>query len=119
MRWLAHVLLLLGVLRHFTWEHFEQAALVWNISGAAVICALLYLLWRQHRGLVVGLVACWFAYEEALVMVCSTWRIFDWWPVAKGEAQCSAGFDLNFQAISLVAIGALIAKVSSDHADRS
>jgi hypothetical protein len=109
---LAALLLLLGVTRHMLWEHVEAQALVWNLCGALVIGALLVRVWQQNRGVVIGLVVLWFLYEEALVAICSTWRIFDWWYVGQGEEQCSARLGFKLGAFSLVLIGALIAKVA-------
>lgn len=113
MKNLAAGLLLLGVVRHVLWEHTEAQALVWNLCGALVIGALLFQVWRQNRGVLVGLVVLWFLYEEAMVAICSTWRIFDWWYVGQGEEQCSARIGFKVGALSLVLIGALIAKVAS------
>ncbi len=112
MKNVAAGLLLLGVIRHGLWEHVEAQALVWNACGALVISALLVLMWRKSRGIAVGVVIAWWLYEEALVVVCSTWRIFDWWYVGQGEEQCSARLGFKIGAFSLVLIGALIAKVA-------
>ena len=112
MKNLAAGLLLLGVVRHTLWEHVEAQALVWNLCGALAMSALLVLVWRAHRGVVAGLVVMWWLYEEALVAVCSTWRIFDWWYVGQGEEQCSARLGFKIGAFSLVLIGALISRVA-------
>ncbi len=113
MKNLAAGLLLLGVIRHVLWEHVEAQAPVWNLCGAIAMSVLLVPVWRSHRGVATGLVALWWLYEEALVAVCSTWRIFDWWYVGQGEEQCSARLGFKIGAFSLVLIGALIAKVVS------
>ncbi|NBW08274.1 MAG: hypothetical protein EBR82_09625 [Caulobacteraceae bacterium] len=112
MKNLAAGLLLLGVIRHVLWEHVEAQALVWNLCGALVIGALLVQVWRQNRSVVVGLVVLWFLYEEAMVAICSTWRILDWWYVGQGEEQCSARIGFKIGAFSLVLIGALISRVA-------
>ncbi len=112
MKNLAAGLLLLGVVRHVLWEHVQAQALVWNLCGALAMGVLLFLVWRQNQSIAVGLVVLWWQYEEALVALCSTWRIFDWWYVGHGEEQCSARLGFKVGAFSLVLIGALIAKVT-------
>lgn len=105
-------MLLLGVLRHVTWEVVDQQALVWNLCGAVVISVLLIQRWMDKRGVALGLVVLWFLYEEALVGICSAWRIADWWPVAIGEGQCNLKFGAKLSSISLVLIGLLIVRIS-------
>lgn len=115
MNLLAVVLLLAGVVRHHAWELVGPAALVWNVCGAAVIALLiLLLLKREPKQLPLDLVAVagWFLYEEMLVAACSAWRIFDWWPVAAGEEQCSARIGIKLGSLSLVLIGLLIVMVA-------
>lgn len=110
---LAILLLLAGVIRHLSWEYFNEPALIWNATGALVISLLLGLIWNQNKGKVIGLVILWFLYEEMLVAVCSTWRIFDWWSAMDSEEMCSSRIGFKLGSFSLVLLGALIVKVAS------
>lgn len=124
MNRIAAALLLLGVLKHFGYElapadmSDERVGLVWNALGSLATTGLLAIVWARYRSPVVGLVVMWWLYEEALVCVCSAWRLVDWWPVAEGEQQCTAKLGPNLGAISLVIVGACIAKVSSERRSR-
>lgn len=98
-------LLLLGVLRHQAWTHSSAPSLAWNLCGAVVVSALLLIALRGQRGVLLWLVASWWLYEEALVGICSAWRMWDWWPVAAGEEQCSARVGVHLGALSWVIVG--------------
>jgi hypothetical protein len=101
-------MLLIGALRHYGWALFEGStrALVSKASGAAAICCLLLVVWHLQRSRPLGAVLLWWAWEECQVALCSTWFIFDPWPVAPGQAMCSAraGFDLGALGIFVVAL---------------
>lgn len=116
MKPLAALLLLLGVIRHLGYGVLqpELQALAWNTSGSILIAALLVLVWWTYRGYLLGSVVLWMLYEEALVGLCSTWRMIDWWPVQPGEEQCTARLGPRLTSFSLVMIGALIARVSDE-----
>jgi hypothetical protein len=75
------------------------------------MAALVILIWREKKTPLVTLVVLWWLSEEFLVMTCSFWRIIDWWPIPLGEDQCTAKFGYTAAAISLVALGAIAAKV--------
>lgn len=66
---------------------------------------------RAYWGPLVAAVGAWWLYEEALVALCSLWRMFDWWQVLPGQEQCSARVGFKLGAISLVILGALTATV--------
>ena len=106
------ILLLLGVIRHEVWEMTEHGALVWNLCGAVVVSCLVIREWGRTSGKAMAAVCMWWLYEESLVGICSTWRIFDWWQVTAGEQQCTARFGFKFGALSLVLLGLIIYKVA-------
>lgn len=115
------MLLLLGVIRHLGYAVFapELQAVAWNALGSLLIGFLLALVWWAYRGYLLGSVVLWMLYEESLVALCSTWRILDWWPVQPGEEQCMARLGPRLTSVSLVMIGALLARVgSNDRASR-
>lgn len=96
--------------RHYgwTWAPLELRGLVSKALGSV---AALALLWLIMRGLKPGDdLARWaiilYAWHESSVVLCSTWFIFDPWPIATGQAMCSArvGFDLTALGLLLVAI---------------
>ena len=124
MNRIAAALLLLGVLKHFGYELApadmapERVGLVWNALGSLTTMGLLAIVWTKYHGPVVGSVIAGWLYEEMLVGICSTWRLVDWWPVAEGEQQCTAKMGPSLGAISLVIVGACIAKVSSERRSR-
>lgn len=107
MKPLAFVLLLAGVLRHYSWEWFppEIQAQVWNIAGASVI--VFFLLTMPKEGTLWVMI--WWLVEEAQVILCSVSWLVRPWVVKPGEAQCSAllGFDLG--TIGLFAVAAILA----------
>ena len=97
-------LLLLGVLRHYSWELFapEIQAQVWNAVGSMVI--VIFLLATVSRATL--LVVIWWIAEEAQTILCSIGWILSPWEVKKGEAQCSAllGFDLSSAGLLAVSM---------------
>jgi len=100
-------LLLLGVLRHYSWELAppEIQAQVWNAVGSMVI--VIFLLAVASRDSL--LVVIWWIAEEAQTILCSIGWILKPWTVKPGEAQCSAllGFDLSsagLLAVSLILV---------------
>lgn len=107
----AVALLLGGAIRHLGWENSPEPALAWNAMGAMSVMLLLSLvMWKHWRAPVIAVVT-WWAYEEALVLTCSTWRMFDWWYASPEEEMCSARLGFKLGAFSLVLIGFLICKV--------
>lgn len=67
--------------------------------------ALVVALLKGRRGVLLWIVASWWLYEEALVGICSAWRMWDWWPVAAGQEQCSARLGVHLGALSWVIVG--------------
>ncbi len=107
MKAIAAAFLLLGVLRHYSWELAppEIQAQVWNAAGSIVIT--IFLLATVSRDTL--LVVIWWIAEEAQTILCSVGWIIKPWEVKKGEAQCSAllGFDLSsagLLAVSLILV---------------
>ena len=105
MKSAAALLLLLGVSRHYLWEIVrpEWMAHVWNITGALVITAFLWAFAYRWRETV--LIAIWWTFEEAQVVICSTWLMLNPQPVKDG-GQCSTllGFDLSTLGLLLIAL---------------
>jgi hypothetical protein len=104
MKPLAATLLLLGVLRHYSWELFEPEiqANIWNVCGSIVIVIFLLAVASRESLLVV----IWWIAEEAQTILCSIGWILSPWEVKKGEAQCSAllGFDLSSAGLLAVSM---------------
>ena len=99
--------MLLGALalRHYFYGAFphEYAALVWNITGAALFLALLvYVAFRVRRGWVLYPLAWWMA-EEILVIGCNAAFIVSPWVVPAGQDMCS-----SLLQIDLGRLGALV-----------
>jgi hypothetical protein len=103
----AAALLLLGLLRHYSWELVkpEYQAQVWNIVGSMVITIFLLALWSRET----APITIWWLAEESQTMVCGTWWILSPWEVKPGEAQCSSllGFDLS--TLGLLAVSLILA----------
>lgn len=99
------LMLAVGASRHYGW-HLGPDALAGLASkalGAAAILCLLALLYERMRyGLPVFV---WWAWEETQVLLCTTWFMVEPWPVAPGQAICSAkvGFDIGAVGILVVA----------------
>ena len=97
-------LLLLGVLRHYSWELVRPdiQAQVWNACGSIVIVIFLLAVVSRQTALVV----IWWLAEEAQTILCSVGWILSPWEVKPGEAQCSAllGFDLSTLGLLVVAM---------------
>lgn len=97
-------LLLLGLLRNYSWEWFkpEIQAQVWNAAGAIVIS--IFLLATVSRTTLP--VVIWWIAEEAQTALCSVAWIYSPWEIKKGEAQCSAlfGFDMSTAGLLVVSL---------------
>jgi hypothetical protein len=104
------LLLLMLASRHYGWALAapEQQARVWNILGAAVICA--FILERIRRTTGVELfVLLWFLVEELMVIECSSLRMWlDWW-TPPGQGMCSGLIRYDLGTIGLAIIGLLAA----------
>ena len=99
--------LILGALalRHYGYSAFphQYAALVWNITGAALfLAALVYVALRVRRGWVLYPLGWWMA-EEAMVIGCNAAYIGKPWTVKPGEDMCS-----SLLALDLGLVGALV-----------
>jgi hypothetical protein len=104
VKWFSASILVLGVFRHYGWEHMPVDAqrFVWNASGSVMI---LFLLWATAWPLA-RLVVLWLTFEELQVIACSLTRIARPQPIGTGQAQCSdlLGFDLGTIGVALVAV---------------
>ena len=100
----AAALLLLGVLRHYSWElsPVEMQAQVWNAAGSIVI--VIFLLATASKA--TAAIVIWWIAEETQTILCSIGWIIKPWEVKPGEAQCSAllGFDLSSAGLLAVAL---------------
>ncbi len=118
--------LLVGLLtRHQLWELVppQIQAKVWNVCGALVMLALLAYVGYKERSLLVWVVIELWAYEENLVLVCTTWRMLDPWIVGPGEGQCSAKLGFRLSIITTVVAGIIAINIldrlrSSNQGDR-
>lgn len=109
---LAMILLAVGATRHYGWALADapMRGLASKALGAVAILCLLWIVYSLSRA--AALVLLWWAWEELQVILCSTWFAFDPWPVAQGEAMCSAklGFDLG--ALGVLFISLLLLRLS-------
>ncbi len=103
------LLLAVGASRHYGWAlgPDAMAGLASKALGAAAILYLLAVVWEHTRaGAAIFL---WWAWEELQVLTCTAWFMADPWPVAQGQAICSAkaGFDLGAVGILIIALLAM------------
>lgn len=81
-----------------------MAGLASKALGAAAILYLLAVVWEHTRaGAAIFL---WWAWEELQVLTCTAWFMVDPWPVAQGQAICSAkaGFDLGAAGVLILSL---------------
>ena len=103
----AYALLLVAAVRHYGWEIAppELRGLLSKALGAMAIIALVWIIDSlvQHWG--VRLVALIWTWEQMQTVICSAWYAVEPWPVATGQAMCSAkaGFDLGAIGVMFVA----------------
>ena len=97
-------LLLLGAIRHQAWDLFDAGALAWNICGSIVVCVLLVKAVWTERSRLSWLIVAWWLYEEFLIILCSAWRMVEWWQVLPGQEQCSARLGVHLGAVSMVIV---------------
>lgn len=104
------VLLVIMALRHYAWRWVpvEHAGMVSKALGSVAALVLLWLLSSYLRP--ADKLAAWalvlYALHEASAVLCATWFIVAPWPIATGQAMCSAkiGFDLGALGLLLVAL---------------
>ena len=103
------LLLAVGASRHYGWALGSDATagLASKALGAAAILYLLAVVWEQTRA--GAAILLWWAWEELQVLTCTAWYMADPWPVAQGQAICSAkaGFDLGAVGILIIALLAM------------
>ena len=103
-------LLAVMALRHYAWRWVpvEHAGLASKALGSVAALGLLWLLSSYRRpGDDLARWAIWlYAMHEASAVLCATWFVFSPWPIATGQAMCSAriGFDLGALGLLMVAV---------------
>lgn len=106
----AALVLALGVVRHYAYKLGppEIAARVWNITGAAVVLALLlWVVWRM-RGRLLVLVALWWAAEELLVVGCNTLWLVKPWHIQQGQDVCYPLLDFDLGKIGVLFVALIL-----------
>lgn len=105
---LAAGLLAVAACRHYAWQHFpiEAQGMASKGLGAAAVLVLLAVVWHGNKSRPLALVLCWWAWEEAQVLLCSFAYMQTPWVVEPGQAICSArvGFDIGAAGILAVAV---------------
>ena len=111
---LALILLAACAALHYGWSlaPAQHQAQVWNILGAV---ARIGLLWLAVRGMprVVVSVAAWWTIEELAIAGCSALYIAKPWPVAAGQAQCSALLGMDLDKVGAAALVLVLVAVRS------
>ena len=117
MRTAAVLLILAGLIRHYSWEwvDVEIQALAWNAAGSVVTMCLLWALVRNHWSGAMAVVFGGWGIEEAQVFGCSVGRMFWYWPVAPGQEQCSAPIGLKIGAFTLLGLAFFLATCKTLH----
>lgn len=107
---LAVLMLAVGTLRHYGWDVFppELRGLASKGLGGVALFFMVWLVYALRPSLPVGLVVTWWAWEESQVAFCSFAFMVDPWPLAEGQAMCSAWFGFELGAIGAVAIAFLL-----------
>ena len=106
-RQIALAMLAVAAVRCYGWELAppELRGLLSKALGAMAIIALVWIIDSlvQHWG--VRLVALIWTWEQMQTVICSAWYAVEPWPVATGQAMCSAkaGFDLGAIGVMFVA----------------
>ena len=99
---------------HYGWSlaPAQHQAQVWNILGAI---ARIGLLWLAVRGMPRSavMVAAWWTIEEISIAGCSALYIAIPWPVAAGQAQCSALLGMDLDKIGAAAVVLVLVAVRS------
>lgn len=110
---LAAWLLAGGVAAHFVWRlaSTDLQGQAWNASGAAQTLVLLALVANAYRARpvlwVCGLLGAW----QLMVAGCSLAYMAAPWPIAPGQAQCSAALDMPLGLASLWVASLLAARL--------
>lgn len=111
---LAALLLLVGAVRHYGWQAFPGAlggVASKGLGGAAAV-TLLFVIYSLHKHWFLLPVVAWYAYEDALVAICSAAYLIEPWYVPPGEAMCSARAGFDFGALSITIVAALCLAVN-------
>lgn len=113
----AILLLLLGLVRHYSWEWVgtETQALAWNAAGSVVSMAAVWWVAQGYWSSSVAVVVAGWGIEEAQVFGCSVGRMFWQWQVLPGQEQCSAPLGIKLGAFSLMGIAFFVATCKGLH----
>ena len=98
----ALALLAAGVAAQYVWRTVpaNASADVWNASQAALVVVLLCVVIASVRSGAVRFVCLLLGTWQLMTAGCSVLYLIRPWPVAPGQAQCSAALDLPLGAIS-------------------
>jgi hypothetical protein len=102
-------LLSLAVVRHYgyTLASLEDRAWVWNVTGSAIMLALVVALARHLKSRAVWIVVAVWAWEELQVMSCGVAWLIHPWPILAGMDTCS-----SWSGVTLAKISAALAAVA-------
>ena len=115
--WLPAAALAVGAFRHYGWPLVPPELSGWMakaLGAAAILCLLAWCYLLADRPRLLGAVFLWWAFEEAQVAMCSLLWMREPWPVAAGEAVCSARVGADIGVISVCIVAALATLVSLD-----
>ena len=113
MHGVALALLTLGAIRQYGYKLADPAlsARVWNVTGAAVVLALvLWIAWRKRSRLLL-LVVSWWAAEEALTIGCNVAWMVAPWPLQAGQDVCRGLLDFDLGKIGALMIAVALARI--------
>jgi hypothetical protein len=104
----AITLVAIGIARHYGADPFppDMRGMISKALGGAESMAHLAILCVLLRGAwPVMLSTAWYAWENAQVVACSIWYIFEPWTVPVGKAMCSAraGYDFGILGAAVAA----------------
>ena len=108
-------MLLIGATRHYAWDWFpmELKGVASKGLGGLALLAMIWTVYKLRPSGTLALVMLWWAFEELQVVLCSAWFMFDPWPVAPGQAMCSAKVGFDIGAIGIMIISVLLIRVST------
>ena len=103
------LLLVLAMRQHaWAWAPVELAGVASKGLGSMAALVMLLLVYELApvKSRLLAAVAMVYAWAETQTVICSAWYMVEPWPVAPGQAMCSAklGFDLGAVGLMAVAI---------------
>ncbi len=112
----ALAMLVVGMFMSYIWHWVpeEFTAFAWNVSTSILVVYLL-----AQAGLVFSSTEVWtvvalLAAFKLMVIGCSTWYLFDPWPVEPGQALCSARLNMPLGSIGLGLGALLVASIAGE-----